>query len=225
MKTLRFSLAAILIACISFLGQAQDKKVEVGFLAGYGHTMPRLKDSRTIKYPLINSANLNGFHVGPIFKFNIEEQLAIQTGVFFNYFSGVNLISSAAMKKLGTWEQDKTNLMAFDLPIRFMYSVPLAEEFYFFVFAGPNLNYSLNKVTINEIYADHKLRTSTTGENIYKKPSEFKPLDLQIGAGLGVQWMGVSLRGSYDWGVLNRTIVENATLRSNDIKVSLGYSF
>ncbi len=223
MKTIR-NIFLILFALFAFSAvQAQDKKVEFGFAGGYSYTMPRVNPLEAT----INTNNLSGVHVGPTLKFNIEEQFGLQTGVFFNYFSTVSIDrAQQAMKKAtGIWSQNKTNLMSFDIPFRFMYSAPLAEDFYFFIFAGPNLNYSINKITTEEIYVDKKLRTSITGVNIYQKPSSFKPFDLQLGAGLGVQWLRVSLRGSFDWGILNRTIIENTTLRSNDIKVSLGYSF
>lgn len=226
MKTTKRKILLVLFAVFTLTAvQAQDKKVEFGLSAGYGHTMPRVKYSDKNSNSSINTDNLSGFHVGPNLKFNVDEQFSFQTGLLFNYFSGVKLNSSLAMKRLGTWNQTTTKLVAFDLPFRLMYSAALAEDFYFFVFAGPNLNYAYNKTSTKETYVDKKLRSSTPGNNIYAKPSDYKAFDLQLGAGLGVQWMGVSLRGSYNWGLLNRTIIENATLRSNDLKVTLGYTF
>lgn len=225
MKTLKRKIFLVLFAVLSFTAvQAQDKKVEFGLSAGYGYTMPRVKTENNVSNG-INTDNLSGFHVGPLLKFNVDEQFSFQTGLLFNYFSGIKLNSSLAMKKLGTWDQTRTKLMAFDLPFRVMYSAALAEDFYFFVFAGPNLNYSLNKISTKETYVDKKLFSTIPGVNIYEKPTTYKAFDLQLGAGLGVQWMGVSLRGSYDWGLLNRTTIEKMTLRSNDLKVTLGYTF
>ncbi|MHB9055050.1 MAG: porin family protein [Paludibacteraceae bacterium] len=217
----------IVVAVLSVLPvNAQDKKVEFGLTGGYGYTMPKLKDSRTTKVPAIDDNSLNGFHFGPMVKFNLDEKISLQTGLLFNHFSGISINSSQlALKKLGTWYQQKTSLTAFDLPLRIMYSMPLADEFNFFLFAGPNLNYGLNKVTVTEQYVDKKLDSSSDGTNIYESPGNYNRLDVQMGAGLGVQYMGVSIRGSYDWGILNRTTLEKATLRSNDIKVSVGYTF
>lgn len=226
MKTYKLILV-IVVAVVSLLPvNAQDKKVEFGLAGGYGYTMPKLKDSRTTKVPAIDDNSLNGFHFGPMVKFNFDEKISLQTGLLFNHFSGISINSSQlALKKLGTWYQEKTSLTAFDLPLRIMYSMPLADEFNFFLFAGPNLNYGLNKVTVTENYVDNKLSSSSDGTNIYESPSNYNTLDIQMGAGLGVQYMGVSIRGSYDWGILNRTTLEKATLRSNDIKVSVGYTF
>lgn len=227
MRLIKFLVPVVLTALLGFNAYAQDKKVEFGIMAGYGYTMPKLKDSRSIKNPAINSSNLNGFHAGPVLKFNFSEQVGIQTGLLFNYFSGVDLLSSSALKKTGVWNQNRIKLTAFDLPLKIMYSMPLADEFYLQIFAGPNFNYSINKVTDYEAYSDNKLNVnlSKKGTNIYQAPSDFNSLDFQMGAGIGVQFMGLFLRGGYDWGILNRTTLDNAKLRSNDLKVSVGYTF
>ena len=226
MKTSRLFIVIILVSVFGFTAFAQDKKVEFGLLGGYGYTMPKLKDSREVKLPTINASNLSGFHVGPILKFNFDEQMSFQTGLLFNYFSGIDINSSQlALKKLGTWHQEKTKLMAFDMPLRVMYSMSLADEFSVFLFAGPNLNYSLSKIITSENFVDNKLTTTSEGANIYQSPSNYNALDLQMGAGMGVQFKGVSLRGGYDWGILNRTILDKAILRTNDVKVSIAYTF
>ena len=226
MKANKFIVVVILLTMLGFSANAQDKKVEFGLMGGYGNTMPKLKDTRAIKIPAIDESNMNGFHFGPILKFNLSELISFQTGLLFNRFSGININSSQlALKKLGTWYQERTKLVSFDLPLRAMYSIPLADEFNVFLFAGPNLNYSINKVTITERYAENKLKNKSEGINIYQSPSNFNALDLQMGAGVGIQFMGVSLRGGYDWGVLNRTTLTDAALRANDFKVSLAYTF
>lgn len=218
---------AVFTIVYSFSAQAQDKKIEFGIMAGYGHTMPKLKDGRTVKIPAINENNLNGFHVGPMLKFNASQQIGFQTGVLYNHFGGLYIDrSQLALKKLdGTWKQTRTSLDAIDVPLRLVYNLSLADELSAFIFAGPNLNYALTKTTSVEQYVTNKLTTNVKSENIYKEPTNFSVLDLQMGAGLGVKFNGLSLRASYDWGILNRTILDDATLRSNDIKVSLGYSF
>lgn len=226
MKTNRFVAVAILLTLLGFSANAQDKKVEFGLSGGYGYTMPKLKDTRATKIPAIDQSSMNGFHFGPIVKFNMSEVMSFQTGLLFNHFSGVNINSSQmALKKLGTWYQERTKLMAFDMPLRVMYSIPLADEFNVFLFAGPNLNYAVNKISITENYAQNKLIKESDGKNIYESSGNFNALDLQMGAGAGLQFMGLSLRAGYDWGILNRTTYTDASLRANDLKVSLAYTF
>lgn len=225
MKIVRIFLLVIFSAISFGALYAQDKKVEFGIVAGYGYTMPRLKDGRIMKVPVINESNLNGFHAGPIVKFNVNEQASFQLSVLYNYFSGIQNDEPGLKKSIGTWKQYKTTLTAIDFPLRLIYSITLADEFDFFMFVGPNLNYSLNKVTSTEYYVSNKFKNEDSQPNIYKNPSDYKALDLQIGTGLGVQYYGVSLRAGYDWGVLNRTKLDDARLRANDIKISLGYTF
>lgn len=218
-KLLLLSALFVVISCIALW--AQDKKVEFGLMAGYGHTMPKLKE----RSPSINDDNLNGFHVGPIIKFNVNEQIGFQTGVLYNNFSGIRNDELKLKKVTGTWKQTKTQLIALDLPLRFVYSITLADELDVLLHAGPNLNYSLSKTTNTERYVSNSLSKVEEGNNIYEQPSDFKALDLQLGAGFGIKFYGLSLRAGYDWGLLNRTTLEGLKLRSNDIKVSLGYTF
>ncbi len=230
MKTTRLFFTLLLISTLVANSLAQDKKVEFGIMAGYGHTIPRVKDSRSdeVKQTTrlnINQDNLNGFHVGPILKFNFSEQMGFQTGLLFNYFSGMRNDELALKEATGTWKQSKTVYSALDLPLRVVYSMTLAEEFSVFLFGGPNLNYSLNKTTSIEYYVSNNFSREEKGPNIYDTPSEFSALDLQMGAGLGIKYYGVSIRAGYDWGILNRTTIDDVSLRSNDIKVSLAYTF
>lgn len=226
MKIIKLVLVAVLIALMGFNAEAQDKKVEFGLMGGYGYTIPRLKDSRSDKTTPhnINQDNLNGFHVGPILKFNFSEQMGFQTGLLYNYFGGTRNNELALKEATGTWKQYKTVYSAIDLPLRLVYSMTLAEELSVFLFGGPNLNYSLNKTTSTEYYVSNKFNREDKGPNIYDK-TDFSALDLQMGAGLGVKYYGISLRAGYDWGILNRTTMDDITLRSNDIKVSLAYTF
>lgn len=229
MKSLKLVLAAVLTVIMGFNMQAQDKKVEFGLMAGYGHTMPRVKDSRSDAVKLshphnINQDNQNGFHVGPIVKFNFSEQMGFQTGLLYNYFGGTRNNEEALKKATGTWKQHKTVYSGIDLPLRLVYSMTLAEELNVFLFAGPNLNYSLSKTTSTEYYVSNKFNREEKGTNIYDT-TDFSALDLQMGAGLGIKYYGISIRAGYDWGILNRTTLDDLTLRSNDIKVSLAYTF
>lgn len=51
--------------------------------------------------------------------------------------------------------------------------------------------------------------------------------DIELGAGIGVQFYGMSLELGYDWGLLNLQKYErkNFSTRRNQINVTLGYAF
>lgn len=235
MRNIKLLLSTFFFAASFNLLQAQETKIEFSISGGYGYTMPRLKDSRgnslKISNPLsfINTDNMNGFHIGPMIAFNINEQVGFQLGALFSRFSTVSIDRSqqALKKNTGSWNQSKTQLNAIDVPFRFVFSISMAEDLNVFLFGGPNLNYVLKKVTDTEHYVMHVYdnNNSKKGENIYQTLNSIKALDLQLGAGFGVKYHGVSLRAGYDWGVLNRVTYENVSLRANDIKVTLAYTF
>jgi hypothetical protein len=226
---IRFKLQLlILFLFLSLVVFAQEKPVEFGITAGYGYTTPKVKaEQGTAKPTSIGESNLHGFHVGPIVRLNINEQFGIHTGLLFNKFAGMNIDQSqlAQKKATGTWNQQKTSLNSFDMPIKAMYSLSLADDFYVLFLAGPNLNYSLSKITSTEHFVNRSLSRTDAGSNIYQSSSQFNAFDLQLGAGVGVQWLGVSIRAGYDWGVLNRTNIDKVSFRSNEFKVSLAYTF
>lgn len=231
MNITKWMLSAMAIAVFSTTLQAQEKKVEWGISAGYGYTMPRAKDARSAAQKQnstlsLNTDNLNGFHVGPIVTINASEYIGFQTGVLFNHFEARSIDKSqqALKSTTGTWFQRKTEMQAFDLPVRLMYYIPMAEDLTVFVSGGPNINYALRKVTNTQYYVEHKLGKTDTGANSYES-GHFKALDLQLGIGLGIRFHGLSVRGGYDWGILNRVTDENVTHRANDLKVSLAYTF
>lgn len=224
MKKIKVLFILIWVSLFSVQVTAQEKIAEFGLLTGYSFTVPKLKNAQSL--PGFDTRSLNGVHIGPMLKLNIDEQFAINIGTLFNYFGGVYLEpSQAVLKKLeGTWNESKTMLTAFDLPLKLSYSVELADDFHFMVFAGPNFNYAFSKNTVTNYYANKKLSKSVGGNDVYKTDN-FNSFDLQAGAGLGAQWMNYSIRASFEWGFLNRTIIENAQLNGNDIKITLGYTF
>lgn len=227
MKNLRLLLFVAFTLFFSFHILSQDKVVEVGVSVGYGHNVSKLKSELNLSNELY-AGNLSGLHAGPIVKLNIDEQFAIHTGALFNYFGGtqISLQQKTMKKNLGTWNQTKSTITALDFPIRLNYAVELADDFYFNIFAGPNLNYALTRQVNKEYYVDRKFNESLSskGVNVYESVN-YNKLDLQMGAGIGVQWLKVFVRGGFDWGFLNRTNYPESTLRANDIKVSVGYVF
>lgn len=204
-------IALLLLLVMSISSTAQERKIELRIAGGYGMNVPKIK--RT------NSPNLKGYHAGILLNYNINEAVGIQTGTLYNGFGGVSIdLSQQTLKKsLGVWQQTRTTYTALDIPLKVVYSYMLAEDFYLQVFGGPNLNYALDKKTNTEYYVNNKRSNEKTGENIYQTP-DYQRLDLQLGLGIG-------LRGTYDWGVLNRTQVANMTYRANDLKVTLSYRF
>lgn len=195
---------------------AQDKKVNFGLQAGYSYNMPKIN---TVKYP----DNLNGFHLGPIISYNINETIGIQSGLLYNYSSGI--YKEAVV--LDSWRQYKTKFQSIDLPLRAQYSIGLADDFFLKLLIGPNFNFGLNRVTDYEVIKDKQViyvaNVSSKGENIYNN-SNYSRFDVQFGIGVAVQYYGFSIRAGYDWGLLDRDKTTNS-FKANDIKLGIAYTF
>ena len=216
MKTYRF----ILITFVTILGFSTfaQKKVELGLQGGYSYAMPKTTASQL-------AGNLNGFHFGPVVKYNINEKIGILSGVLYNYNNSI--ITKNTVGTSGTWKQTRVIGQCIDIPLHAVYSVPLADDFYVQIGAGPNFNYALSKYQQKENYVDSKIvdRLTVRETSIYASPSDFKPFDTQIGLSLGIQYTGISIRAGYDWGVMDRDKTTDGTNRENNIKISVGYTF
>lgn len=209
-------LTALLALTLVFTISAQDKKVNFGLQAGYSYNMPKETTA---------AINLNGFHVGPIISYNINETLGIQTGLLYNYFTNKRVLDSESIKATGTWRQNNTKAQYIDLPLRFQYSISLADDFYIRLLAGPNFNYGLNKQFFFERYAENKLQSGYPQLMLdYYKSANYSRFDLQFGIGVAVQYYSFSIRAGYDWGLLDRDKTTNS-FKANDIKLGIAYTF
>ncbi len=207
----------ILLVVFSATMVAQEKKVEFSIGAGYlGHTS-KMKQQ--------GDKSLDGFHVGGLLTYNINDRFGVQTGLLYSSASGVRVPQDQVhIKKLGTWHQTKTEFDALDIPLRVIYSYMLAEEFYIQLFLGPNFNWGLNRKENTEYFTNDKKYKTNIGKNIYKTDN-YSQLDMQIGGGIGLQWKGIGLSFTYDWGLLNRTSLPNMTYKANDLKLTISYKF
>lgn len=211
MRTNRLILT-VFIAAFGLVTFAQ-KKVEFGVQGGYSYNIPK-------PLQLNFNSNMSGFHFGPLLKYNINEKVGIQSGMMFNYFQ--NSIKSTVV--LNNWYNNKTIAYNIDLPIRAEYKYPLADDFYLLLFAGPNFNYAINRNVKKETVVNKKVILTTPEPNIYDS-GDYSPFDAQLGFGLGLRYMGVSVRGSYDIGLLDQNKAADVKLRSNDMKLTFSYSF
>lgn len=210
----------ILIALLALICQPAftQKKIDIGVQGGYNYAMPKLKSSRLY-------GNLNGFHAGPVLTYNIKEQIGVQTGILYNYYNTV--VSKITVGTSGTWKQNRIIGQGIDIPLRAIYSLPLADDLIVQFGAGPNFNYALSKLQQKENYVDSKIVSSLTdkGTSIYASPSDFNRLDTQLGLSLGIKYTGISLKASYDLGFFDRDKTSSGSYRENNIKISLGYTF
>ncbi|MGC3977076.1 MAG: porin family protein [Paludibacteraceae bacterium] len=210
-------LSTLLAVCVALMGFAQDKKTEFGVQGGYSYNMPKGTDYDAV------TGNSNGFHVGPVVNFNINEALAFHTGLLYNYFKSTQKIIIV----LNNWTQYKTYTHQLDMPLRLQYSIPLADDLQVRLLAGPSLDFALNKYVNKEIVVDKKVVEKLTekGDNLYSDHNTYSPLDLQFGIGVALHYYHFSVMAGYDWGLLDRNISTSYKFRANDIKLSIAYTF
>ena len=205
MKKIRFGLLALVVM------MSVGASAQVGLVAGYSNSVAVGSDE-----------NLNGFHIGPAAEIDIQGPISLQYALMYNY-----LRNSSEATVVGQTVESTTTAHTLDLPIRLTAKMALGEGLNLFVFGGPNFNYAISQKTKGSITG--AVDTSIEGDNIYKDEyasgkKTYSPFDLQLGVGAGLGFKAVSVRVSYDWGMLDRDNREDFEWKNNDLKLSLAFN-
>ncbi len=107
-----------------------------------------------------------------------------------------------------------------DVPLRAMYTLPLSKSVKLFAYAGPNLNIGLSQLEVKTSTYD-QISAATT--NLYT--DSLYRVNLQLGAGGGIQWNKVTLKGGYDFGILNLNQTTTDKLFQKGWYATLSYEF
>ena len=205
MKKIRFGLLALVVM------MSVGTSAQVGLVAGYSNSVAVGSDE-----------NLNGFHIGPAAEIDIQGPISLQYALMYNY-----LRNSSEATVIGQTVESTTTAHTLDLPVRLTAKMALGEGLNLFVFGGPNFNYAISQKTKGSITG--AVDTSIEGENIYKAEyasgkKTYSPFDLQLGVGAGLGFKDISVRVSYDWGMLDRDNREDFEWKNNDLKLSLVFN-
>jgi len=205
MKKIRFGLLALVVM------MSVGASAQVGLVAGYSNSVAVGSDE-----------NLNGFHIGPAAEIDIQGPISLQYALMYNY-----LRNSSEATVVGQTVESTTTAHTLDLPVRLTAKMALGEGLNLFVFGGPNFNYAISQKT--KLTSSGIINSSIEGENIYKAEytsgkKTYSPFDLQLGVGAGLGFKAVSVRVSYDWGMLDRDNREDFEWKNNDLKLSLVFN-
>ncbi len=205
MKKIRFGLLALVVM------MSVGASAQVGLVAGYSNSVAVGSDE-----------NLNGFHIGPAAEIDIQGPISLQYALMYNY-----LRNSSEATVVGQTVESTTTAHTLDLPVRLTAKMALGEGLNLFVFGGPNFNYAISQKTKGSITG--AVDTSIEGDNIYKDEyasgkKTYSPFDLQLGVGAGLGFKDISVRVSYDWGMLDRDNREDFEWKNNDLKLSLVFN-
>lgn len=204
MKSIKkLSVIAIVLLLSAGLANAQ-----VGFQVGYS----------SAKVANSKDAAINGFHVGPTFELGIQGPISLQYGLLYNMHLQKEK-SSINLPLIGKVEGSVSHTQhILELPVRIAASLPITDEFKFFVFGGPNFSFGL----IDNI------KTSINDKSVTIKKyddKDYSRFNLQLGAGAGLQYNNLGVKVSYDWGMLDLYKSDAINYKTNSLKVGLFYNF
>ncbi|MDR2841172.1 MAG: PorT family protein [Paludibacter sp.] len=163
----------------------------------------------------------------------------IQAGVNYTYYYNDNFFVQPALLYTYGFKNENTEAMGvnigksaltshtIDLPIRLGYSLPIADDFKVFAFAGPDFQYNIDQINKFKIGdGDWSKGASIYGtKDIPNK--DFSHLDILLGAGIGATYKSITLKAGYDFGLLNKYVgdLDKSSIHTNAFSVALGFAF
>jgi hypothetical protein len=222
---LKISMVAALVGIV-FNANAQ-LSVRAGYVSFTGTTKGQIEG---IGFNLKMDA-LHGFKVGADYSIDLGTfGLAFRPGLNYTFFGG----------KLDKAVSSRYSFHYLNVPLDLKYAFSFNDDFGIYVLAGPKVALGLSAVAKEEDGGDKYRDNLYTGKwkGTYEGQTQsgkdegggsMQRFDLQLGAGVGVQYKALSLEFGYDWGVINMMKTgedwgENK-MRRNQLGVTLGYSF
>lgn len=202
----------ILFLAISFCANAQKYAIQGGYINPIRHGSN------------ISSTFYYGGQLGGTVNFDLKNNMSFLTGALYSFVYS-NKIQGYPSSKSVTY---KTYGQFLDIPLHFMYSIPLFKTLKLFGYAGPNINIGLaqKQETISTLtYPEtHPLYVPAGTIDIYNN-SILNRFNLQIGAGGGIQWKKYQLKSGYNFGFLNLDKINTTNQYQKGWFVTFGYEF
>lgn len=178
-----------------------------------------------------------GIRLGGNVEFPLKYNFGIQTGLIYNFSKGDKTQYYVSPKDTASYTYSNHTL---NVPLRATYTLPIFWKLKLFAYAGPVFSIGLSEPTTLKAsktvwvksgeynaYTDKENRLNTAG--VIDKPTwesdALNRFNIQLGAGGGVQWRNLRVKGGYDWGILNISKNKNAPQHNKGWSVSLEYEF
>ena len=212
------SIKKISLVAIAAILSISFASAQVGLQAGYGTQTRSFTDSY-LNTIFGDKFTVSGFHVGPVADLAIQGPISLQYGLFYNYLTATKNVLANDVK---------ITSHSLDLPVRVKANFPFGNGLSAFVFAGPNFNYAVAELV--DINGSRFTMPGQSNESIYtwkdlNDKKMYAPFDLQLGAGAGLQFQGLSVRFSYDFGMLDKDNSDNGVWKNTDMKIGVAYTF
>jgi hypothetical protein len=164
----------------------------------------------------------DAIRLGALVEFDWKYNFGIQTGLHYNigYSNKIQKYGVTTDSVVyNTWNH------ALEIPLRIVYHQPLFKKVSIFGFAGPNIQIGLIQNQSVDSYLSENL-TNITGIqpgkfDLYQ--SDIQRINLQLGAGGGVQWRQFILKSGYDWGLNNLDRSKSDRVKQGQWYVTFGY--
>lgn len=192
----------ILTAAILVMGTgvtyAQDKPVTLGVKAG-GNLSSFSGDINKTKY---------------VFKyqFGVTADLALSENLYV--ITGLELQTKGTKSEPKGLPETKYNPMYLQLPVHAAYKLNIGPGTRFVMEAGPYVAYGISGKIKEDgekinIFGDHR----------------FKRFDFGVGAGIGLEFNKIVVKGGYDFGLVDICKVNGVKARNQNAYLTLGYHF
>jgi len=219
---------AALVATMVAISVNANAQLNVGVNVGYVNTDRHLVcDFWAVDISDLIVTPCDGLLVGFFGYMGIYRNFGFSWGLNYIYSFGSKTITDPT----GMSIKLKPNDHYLDIPVRLMYSLPLSNDVKLLFFAGPKFAYALaglTKINVNglpegmEIDEEDDLSFKHYGK---EDDALFKPLNIYIGGGLGIQYKKYNLKAGYDLGFLNIAKGDKDHAFSTQFYATLGFMF
>lgn len=173
--------------------------------------------------PSTSETYFDAIRVGAMVEYDLKYNIGIQSGLLYNvgYSNKMQRYAVSGDSVVYTnWSH------AIEIPVRVVYNLPLFKDFKIFGFAGPNFQIGLiENQTIEAGLSDALTEMTGIQSGKYELYSQEKlnRINLQIGAGGGVQWRKYIIKSGYDWGLNNLDRTKADKVRQGNWYITLSY--
>ena len=174
-------------------------------------------------------ASSQGFFVGASYTYNLVSGLDVNAGLYYNYLTSNDSDSANIIGDINGSYDLRLNEHYISLPINLRFGTFVADGIKLFAFAGPSLSYCVSSTTRYNASLDLPIIGAISKEdtlNNFELDEDYKPFDVLVGGGLGIELFGViRIHGGYRYGLLDRDAGENSSLHRSEIFAGVSYIF
>ena len=162
----------------------------------------------------LNHANFKvGFNAGLALDYQLRYDMAIQSGLFF---------TTKGYRYDAEVLEYSDNLFYIQLPVHYAYRVNVSPGTSVILHGGPYAAYGVG--------GSRKIIAGTLGTLDVKTPfgddvHQYKPFDAGLGLGVGIELSPFIIDLGWDMGLLNISNIDNATRKTQNAYLSLGFRF